>query len=44
MIVTRTKEIRDLEAELARVNAEVAMAKEELTREQTLCERQENER
>ena len=34
--------MRDLETELARVNAEIASAQEELTRQETLCEREGN--
>ena len=38
-IIMRTKEIRDLETELARVNSDILRAEEELSREQTTCQR-----
>ena len=42
MILSKNKEVRDQETEVARVNAEIAAATEELNRMQTLCERESN--
>ena len=42
MIVLRQKDVREQEADLARVNAEITTANEELNRVRTQCEREEN--